>query len=406
MMTYDAVWPLCIILLVMVGLLSLPIPLFRKIQVEKKNYHYRLYTIDGLRGYLAYFIVFLHATVWYNLVSIQQFKGSERTNVELLGTTGLCVFFMVSAFLFWTRWLNHHGEIKVFPFYIKRFFRIAPVYYLCVLCLFIAVMSKTNWHLDVSVFNFIKQLLSWLTFGLFSFLPINGYPYTTLLVMGVVWTIPYEWMLYLALPIIGVFSKNIWLSLCFAIALCILTIMAQFYWKIYFLSANDMMPFASYAIGILIATLKKMKWQPPLTDLSGSLIMVGCIVVLLTFCHKYPEFLMLILAGIFFYCVVSGASLFGLFKLAASQRMGRASYSIYLCQGLVLYLFSDTIHFTKQLMMRSMWYYWGIFLGECIVLLMVACCLYIFIEKPSMDLGQAIAKKLNKSKKNKESFVA
>ncbi|MDI2113283.1 acyltransferase family protein [Commensalibacter nepenthis] len=400
-MTYDAVWPLCIILLIMVILLSLPIAVFRNIQVIQKTQNNRLYTIDGLRGYLAYFIVFLHATVWYNLISIHQFKGSEQTNVELLGTTGLCIFFMISAFLFWTRWLNHQGKIKVIPFYIKRFFRIAPIYYLCILCLFIAVMGKTNWHLEVSIGSFIKQIVAWFSFGLFSFPTINGYPYTSLLVMGVVWTIPYEWMLYLALPIIGVFSKNIWVSLCFAITLCVITILSQFYWKIHLIADNDMMPFASYAIGILIATLKHMKWQPPFRDFYGSLVMAGCIALLLAFCHKYPEPLMLLLGGVFFYCVVSGGSLFGLFKLPASQRMGRVSYSIYLCQGLVLYFFSDTLVFVKQLILRSIWHYWSVFLGECIVLLFVACCLYIFIEKPCMDLGREIANKYTKNQRNK-----
>ncbi|CAI3925630.1 Peptidoglycan/LPS O-acetylase OafA/YrhL [Commensalibacter communis] len=400
-MTYDAVGPLCIILLIMVVFLSLPIPLFRNIQVVQQRQDNRLYTIDGLRGYLAYFIVFLHATVWYNLISVHQFKGSEHTNVELLGTTGLCIFFMVSSFLFWTRWLNHQGKIQVIPFYIKRFFRTAPIYYLCILCLFIAVMSKTHWHLDVSIWSFIKQILSWLSFGLFSFPPINGYGLTSLLVMGVVWTIPYEWMLYLALPIIGVFSKNIWLSFWFAITLCVFTVLAQFYWKIHFIADNDMMPFASYAIGMLIATLKQMKWQPPLNDICGSFIMTGCIILLLIFCHKYPEPLMLFFGGVFFYCVVSGGSLFGLFKLPASQRMGRVSYSIYLCQGLILYFFSDTLIFVKQFMLRSIWHYWVAFLGECIILLIIACCLYIIVEKPCMDLGREIADKYIKNKRNK-----
>lgn len=397
-MTYDAVWPLCIILVILVVFLSLPISLFHKIQVIKNAQNDRLYTIDGLRGYLAYLIVFLHATVWYNLVHTKQFQGAAGSYIDLLATTGLCVFFMISAFLFWTRWLKHRGKIEVCPFYIKRFFRIAPVYYLCILCLFIAVMSKTNWHLDVPIFSFIKQILAWLTFGLFSFPPINGFGLTSLLVMGVVWTIPYEWMLYLTLPIIGVFSKNIWLSLGFAITLCALTIMAQFYWKIHFLANNDMMPFASYAIGILIATLKQMQWQPRLNDFCGSVIMAICILLLLFFCHKYPEPLMLILAGIFFYCVVSGGSLFGLFKLKASQRMGRVSYSVYLCQGLVLYFFSDTLAITKHFMTLSIWYYWSVLLGESIILLLVACCLYVFIEKPSMDHGKRIAGKLSQKK--------
>lgn len=394
-MTYDAVWPLCIILFVMVSCLSLPIPLFRNIQTVQNIQSNRLYTIDGLRGYLAYFIVFLHATVWYNLMHTQEFKGSERTSVELLGTAGLCVFFMISAFLFWTRWLKHQGKIQVIPFYIKRFFRIAPAYYMCVLCLLIAVMSKTGWHLEVPFLSFIKQIFAWLTFGLFSFPSINGYGMTGLLVMGVLWTIPYEWMLYLALPVIGVFSKNIWLSLFFAIALCIFTILSEFRWQIYVFSPNDMMPFASYAIGILIATLKQMKWQPPLNDIGGSIIMLACIIGLLLFCHKYPEFLMLVFSGIFFYCVVSGASFFGVLKLPASQRMGRVSYSIYVFQGLILFLFSDTIIYTKHLMMHSMWYYWSILFSECLILLLLACCLYVFIEKPGMDLGHKIAKKLS-----------
>lgn len=393
-MTYDAVWPLCIILLIMVGCLGLPFPLFRKIQVVHQHQDNRLYMIDGLRGYLAYLIVFLHATVWYNLVYTKEFKGAAGSNIDLLGTSGLCIFFMISAFLFWTRWLNHQGKIKVIPFYTKRFFRIAPIYYLCILCLFIAVMSKTSWHLDVPVLSFIKQIFAWLTFGLFSFPPINGYGLTSLLVMGVVWTIPYEWMLYLTLPVIGVFSKNIWLSLGFSIALCFVTIMAQFYWKIHFLATNDMMPFASYAIGILIATLKQMKWQPPFNDICGSLIMVACICLLLIFCREYPEPLMLVFAGIFFYCVVSGGSLFGLFRLAASQRMGRVSYSIYLCQGLVFYLFSDTVKLTKHFMMNSIYHYWSVVLGECLILLLLACCLYVFVEKPCMDLGRKVAGRL------------
>jgi peptidoglycan/LPS O-acetylase OafA/YrhL len=86
-------------------------------------------TLDGLRGF-AVLIVFLSHT-----------SGRDQTVIPALdfsgiGHLGVYLFFVLSGFLL-TYSLLHRGKISIFNFYVRRFFRIAPLYYLVLLGVFI-----------------------------------------------------------------------------------------------------------------------------------------------------------------------------------------------------------------------------------------------------------------------------
>lgn len=95
------------------------------IQTQKLNY------IDALRGGIAILMVIVHHTSQQGSVATPYWFGKLCS----LGTRGVQLFFVASAFTLYrsyrNRVLDENKHVK--NFFIRRFFRIAPIYYLAIL---------------------------------------------------------------------------------------------------------------------------------------------------------------------------------------------------------------------------------------------------------------------------------
>lgn len=146
--------------------------------------HERVETLDMLRGLLALAVAVYHFSIFTHV-----FSGAARDMVVVAGIYAVQMFFIISGFCFfhlyadaplrWSTWRSFH---------IKRFFRIAPLYYLAVAC---------SYWLDPPVyvgFDALKLLenLS-LLFGLL-------HPNHAMVPGG--WSIGLEYVFYLALPLL------------------------------------------------------------------------------------------------------------------------------------------------------------------------------------------------------------
>lgn len=88
----------------------------------------RLYFLDSLRG-LAAIYIFLYHMVKMPQPNMEIPRWAEFVK---LGGMGITFFFLVSAFsLYLSR--ETHKEEKLFEFYLRRFFRIAPLFYLWII---------------------------------------------------------------------------------------------------------------------------------------------------------------------------------------------------------------------------------------------------------------------------------
>lgn len=107
----------------------------------------------------------------------------SKLNFHGIGHIGVYVFFVLSSYLMWKstqHWMNY-SFIDVTTFYIKRFGRIVPVYYLILLLI---VFKQTIWGINVE-YNYVESLMNHLFF-------IDG--------NGVFWSIVIEMQFYILFP--------------------------------------------------------------------------------------------------------------------------------------------------------------------------------------------------------------
>jgi peptidoglycan/LPS O-acetylase OafA/YrhL len=121
----------------------------------------RLSHIDTMRGIAILMVILVHTAQ-----SVSN-KSWLLTVVSMYGQTGVQLFFVASAFTLCQSWYNrNHEKNKILNYTIRRFFRIAPAYYLgIILYLLISILENyfTNKIIapseDYSPINIIANIL-------------------------------------------------------------------------------------------------------------------------------------------------------------------------------------------------------------------------------------------------------
>jgi peptidoglycan/LPS O-acetylase OafA/YrhL len=100
----------------------------------------RIPELDGLRGLAILLVIFFHYTNGQALTRADGLAYYIQRGAAL-GPTGVDLFFVLSGFLIGGILIEARGSDSYFrTFYIRRFFRIIPIYYLWI-CLYIALVS-------------------------------------------------------------------------------------------------------------------------------------------------------------------------------------------------------------------------------------------------------------------------
>jgi len=160
----------------------------------------KIYYIDALRGLAILAVIMVHAAV-NNDIPLPLILLNITTN----GDTGVQLFFLASAFTLFLSY-NRRLESERFPirnFFLRRFFRIAPMYYIGIIYyLFQNGLGPNYWlgdHTHISLLN----ILSNFTFSH----GFNPYWINSLVPGG--WSIAVEMTFYAILPILFLKIKNI-----------------------------------------------------------------------------------------------------------------------------------------------------------------------------------------------------
>jgi peptidoglycan/LPS O-acetylase OafA/YrhL len=83
----------------------------------------RFVSIDGLRGYLAFFVFIHHACVWYFYLHSGDWKIPPSKIYTHFGQTSVSFFFMITAFLFFLKLLeSDNKKIDWTRLFISRIF--------------------------------------------------------------------------------------------------------------------------------------------------------------------------------------------------------------------------------------------------------------------------------------------
>jgi peptidoglycan/LPS O-acetylase OafA/YrhL len=162
----------------------------------------RLGYLDALRGLASAYVVLFHL----RYVGSVEVPSSLATFVSL-GGTGVMLFFVVSCFsLFYTMPARFRQSRPYFAFYVHRFFRIAPLFYI-----WLVVETALNvwlYHYPTSVGLILQN----------AFFVFNLVPGSQGGIVMASWTIGVEMLFYLIFPLVYLVTKSVTDALAFTVA--------------------------------------------------------------------------------------------------------------------------------------------------------------------------------------------
>jgi peptidoglycan/LPS O-acetylase OafA/YrhL len=356
----------------------------------------KIISLDALRGYAVLLVIVNHIpAIGDNFIGRSIAKFAEITNAGYLGVQ---IFFVLSGFLISRILLKEKrtGEVSFKRFYIKRFLRIFPIYYLSIVVFGILI----NWKNALPVALYISNY--WFIF-------YHGDSH-----WRITWSLAVEEHFYLFWPLL-IYSLSINKSLFmvkYAIPITILLMAIGTVLLVPHALANAMLIRASHfqifslCVGSYLAFIEEDICR---IKRSYLLLVIGALIISLLIGRKFNEIdaapnntFMQMISPIFILLFYSfcGVILLILFLNIPNNKyftktiigkpiqfMGRISYGIYLYHYSILYLFKITypqIGGARFIPVKT-----GV--TALIVTLVVAVASYFIIERPLLRLKDRIS---------------
>jgi peptidoglycan/LPS O-acetylase OafA/YrhL len=354
-----------------------------KIVPEPGNDRYA--SIDGLRGLLAILVLSHHSLYWYAKLTTGSWQMPSIL-YENLGKSSVCLFFMVSSFLFFSKIISTPDtQFDWSRFAISRVLRLTPLYFCAIAILVLEVAITSHWHSNTSIHAWITSILSWLGFTVFGQPDINQVPSTSLIIAGVTWSLVYEWIFYAALPLIALLStRRVPLS-----ALLISTAASLILYRIVHPNPLILMAFLGGIVAAVIVRwgkingLLKSPWLAP----------IAVFLLYRSFTLHYNPWNLetLILLTIVFTVIAAGNSIFGLLQIPVSRKLGEISYGIYLFHGLILYATLQLTPIGRSAAIQTPSIYLVTILAVTVFTVFLSSIGFRLIEAPAMALVTPLA---------------
>lgn len=297
----------------------------------------RVGCIDGLRGYLAISVFVHHFVIWTFVKAGSRWAAPPSNLFNNLGQAAVVVFFMITGALFYAKIIDTDSRISWARLYVSRIFRVVPLYWL-VTALVVTIVAFKTGGLPGDPGSNLLAIIRWLTFQ--GMPNLGGVQDSGRLVAYVPWSLAYEWLFYLSLPLLALAcsAARSFSMPTFAVPLVIATVgtIVSHHsfsgWRFSFL--------LSFALGMLAIELTR--WPQVAGFLrSPALVLIGLAslgLAMTQFRTAFDPTPQLILF-VFFLTVAAGNTYFGILSHRVSLVLGDASYSIYLLHGLFLSLF-------------------------------------------------------------------
>lgn len=350
----------------------------------------RLTSIDGLRGYLAFFVFLHHAVIWYFYLRSGAWTFPPSNLYTHFGQSGVAFFFMITGFLFFSKVIRSDaGEIDWLRLFVSRLLRLGPLYLVVMLMMFLVVLLMSHGDLYDSPLRLLKQVIQWLSFTILGSPDINSLDRTRIIVAGVIWSLPYEWFFYLSLPVLAwalqARPPRIYLMLSALSVVAFIAWRPAFYHLIWFGS------------GMLAAVLVRYEIFSHFARGRGaSLIIVACVALTVAGSPTSYAPLPVLLLSAAFALIAGGNTLFGVLSNAVSRTLGEFAYSIYLLHGMLLFVVFTFVIGPAQAREMSPAMHWAIILGITPLLLIMSFASFRFIESPPMQRSRQGAEWLRK----------
>lgn len=332
----------------------------QRLPILAREAQHRVSALDGLRGILATAVAVHHFAVTYYWHTTGLWQTTDSRVINNMGAVAVSLFFMITGYLF-TRKIQHAapdwGQLLA-----SRLRRIMPMYLVSV-SLIIAIAFYQSAGTLAPLGDTLRSLGHWL---IFVGQPINGFADTLRINASVHWTLLYEAVFYLCLPLLfclvhwraaqrlrGRWMAERWTperwkatqgpglqvarlqvpgkALVFAlVALACL-------WTEYHhhFSTRYMRLFLA---GIAVALLEDWLKRRPFDYQSLRWTALAVVIVVISLLVKSYTKVQLVLLTVPFALFVLGNNLHGLLEHRGMKILGEASFSIYLLHGIVIYV--------------------------------------------------------------------
>jgi peptidoglycan/LPS O-acetylase OafA/YrhL len=290
-------------------------------------------SVDGLRGYLAFAVFLHHAAVWFGYLRTGRWAPPPSNFYVHLGQCSVMLFFMITGLLFWSKLLN--GDIRPIcwsKLYISRVLRLAPLYTIAVVGLSLAAYWAAGFHVREPVGRLVSHVGQWLAFTFPGTPEINRFAETSML-LGVAWTLRYEWLFYAFLPLGALVLRRVPAPLWIVVSL---VATAAIYYSIPGINRIMLLAFGSGMLAAVLVRIEAIRCRLQ-GKVFGGLVALTLPVIASIFSTAYclPVLAMLSVA---FVCIACGNSVFGVLHWKSSKQLGEMAYSIYLLHNLLLFI--------------------------------------------------------------------
>ncbi|MEI8194682.1 MAG: acyltransferase [Phycisphaerae bacterium] len=340
----------------------------------------RLSALDGFRGFLATGVFFHHALHVLIFEQSGEWRGPPSDFYLFIGEGMVIFFFMITGVLFWSRVLE--GKLTARRLLVSRVRRLYPMYLFSFLLIAIVALVLAGFKIQETPTQLAGEIGRWLAGGLCGSPALNGIR-TTRINSDVTWTLYYEWIFYLALPLLGLlFKGGRFLWLCGLVAVWY----AVTRYSHHYGAMRETLVYLPFLCGMATAYLKYQEsLQQRLRHWSYTLVMIALLIA------AVPAFgsdrinrgwTVIFLMFPVFAGVVAGNNLFGLLTTRWASFLGHVSYSVYLLHGIVIFCLLQLLGVFMPLSQVQPWQFWLYCLPMGLAVVGISALTYRWVEAP------------------------
>lgn len=340
-----------------------------KIESAEVKHEYKF--INGLRGLAAIFVFVNHAPfVLINLGVKNTVFSAWGQIYPNLGSFGVQIFFCITGFLFFDKIIKSK-DIDWGDFFVSRIRRVAPLYYLTSLLVFIIAASFSGFEFlnkesittiaGLVTFNFIDNPMK---IGGVSLVPLSS----------VTWTLVHEWRFYAVLPMVAIFYRSPYRSVIMTVAMLIAAID---------LGTSAVVCWAYFLSGMGAAVIHKKSITNKAIKLSFMIIAIS-IFVWMCGLVEVPGYgaLRFTLATIFFISITISNPRFLHYQFL--NRLSDISYSVYLLHLPVLFLSFKLLSVFLDLAALDKVTFWAVNFMTIPIIVALSTFTFVHVEKRFM----------------------